>query len=124
MPRALWGRFEALDHFVLGHLAILGPLSALGSPHAAKRFIGLVSALGARIAGGEQERERKKKRLSLCFYFFSSTGSGGHPHPPPWKRGWMASESLGLFNSGPGKQPRSKCAAGSTKMPQSVFKPN
>src|SRR5438132_11463564 len=41
MPRALRGRFEALDHFVLGHLSILGPLSTLGSPHAAKRFIGL-----------------------------------------------------------------------------------
>ena len=41
MPRALRGRFEPLDHFVLGHLSILGPLSALGSPHAAKRFIGL-----------------------------------------------------------------------------------
>src|SRR5262249_25538343 len=41
MPRALRGRFEPLDHFVLGHLSILGPPSALGSPHAAKRFIGL-----------------------------------------------------------------------------------
>src|SRR2546422_11397316 len=41
MPRALRGRFEPLDHFVLGHLSILGPLFALGSPHAAKRFIGL-----------------------------------------------------------------------------------
>src|SRR6516164_274638 len=41
MPRALRGRFEPVDHFVLGHLSILGPLSALGSPHAAKRFIGL-----------------------------------------------------------------------------------
>src|SRR5262249_47266264 len=41
MPRALRGRFEIVDHFVLGHLSILGPLPALGSPHAAKRFIGL-----------------------------------------------------------------------------------
>src|ERR1700746_1251620 len=41
MPRSLRGRFEPLDHFVLGHLSILGPLSTLGSPHAAKRFIGL-----------------------------------------------------------------------------------
>src|SRR6516165_12546894 len=46
MPRALRGRFEPLDHFVLGHLSILGPLSPLGSPHAAKRFIGL--AIGVR----------------------------------------------------------------------------
>src|ERR1700745_602951 len=41
MPRPLRGRFEPVDHFVLGHLSILGPLPALGSPHAAKRFIGL-----------------------------------------------------------------------------------
>jgi hypothetical protein len=46
MPRALRGRFEPLDHFVLGHLSILGPLSALGSPHAAKRFIGLAIVVG------------------------------------------------------------------------------
>src|SRR6516164_6586934 len=50
MPRAHWGRFEPLDHFVLGHLSILAPLSALGSPHAVKRFIGLVLALGGKIA--------------------------------------------------------------------------
>jgi hypothetical protein len=43
MPRALRGRFEPVDHLVLGHLSILGPLPALGSPHAAKRFIGLGS---------------------------------------------------------------------------------
>src|SRR5260370_40965930 len=43
MPRALRGRFEPLDHFVLGHhLSVLGPLSARGSPHAAKRFIGFI----------------------------------------------------------------------------------
>jgi len=34
MPR----RFEPLDHFVLGHLAILGPLPALGTLYVAKHF--------------------------------------------------------------------------------------
>src|SRR6516165_2812342 len=48
MPRALRGRFEPSDHFVLGHLSTLGLLSALGSPHTAKRFIGL--AIGGKIA--------------------------------------------------------------------------
>src|SRR6516162_7333124 len=51
MPRALRGRFEPLDHFVLGHLSILGPLSALGSPHAAKRFIGLAIVVRGKDRG-------------------------------------------------------------------------
>src|SRR6266540_4608036 len=48
MPRALRGRVEPLDHFVLGHLSILGRLSALGSPHAAKRFIGFAIVVRTR----------------------------------------------------------------------------
>src|SRR6516165_8519408 len=48
MPRALRGRFEPRDHFVLGHLSILAPLSALGSPHAVKRFIELAIVVRTR----------------------------------------------------------------------------
>src|SRR5262249_28680280 len=55
MPRALRGRFEPLDHFVLGHLSILGPLSALGSPHAAKRFIGLAARIAAHSLAQRQQ---------------------------------------------------------------------
>src|SRR5262249_47597207 len=54
MPRALRGRFEPLDHFVLGHLSILGPLSALGSPHAAKRFIGLAIVVRGKDRGSRE----------------------------------------------------------------------
>src|SRR5262249_7092632 len=49
MPRAIRGRFKPLDHFVLGHLSILAPLSALGSPHAAKRFIGVTIVVRRRL---------------------------------------------------------------------------
>jgi len=51
MPRALRGRFEPLDHFVLGQFTILGPASALGSPHAAKRFIGLAIVVRGKDRG-------------------------------------------------------------------------
>src|SRR6516165_11482486 len=61
MPRALRGRFEPLDHFVLGHLSILGPLSPLGSPHAAKRFIGL--AIGVRT---RSRALRSHLRITSC----------------------------------------------------------
>jgi hypothetical protein len=56
MPRALRGRFEPLDHFVLDHLSILGPLSALGSPHAAKRFIGLAIVVRRKDRGLRRAR--------------------------------------------------------------------
>src|SRR6516225_2031432 len=39
MPRAHRCLFEPPKHFVLGHVSILGLLSALGSPHTVKRFI-------------------------------------------------------------------------------------
>src|SRR5438270_857074 len=42
MPRALRGRFEPPEHFVLGHLCDPLAFSARGSPLTAKRFIGLV----------------------------------------------------------------------------------
>src|SRR5215831_11377481 len=46
MPRALGGRFEPLDHFVLSHLCDPWASLALRSPHAANRFSGL--AIGVR----------------------------------------------------------------------------
>src|SRR6516162_9348146 len=48
MPRAVRGRFEPLDHFVLGHVSILG-FSALGSPHTVKRFIDLAIVVRAKL---------------------------------------------------------------------------
>src|SRR5262249_38689162 len=49
MPRALRGRFEPLDHFVLSHLSTSGLSLPLGSPHTAKRFIGLAIIVGRKI---------------------------------------------------------------------------
>src|SRR5262249_27323025 len=43
---------------------------------------------------------------------------------PPWGEGGMAVGVAWPLQFRAGKQPRSKCAAGSTTMPQSVFKPN
>src|SRR5215831_9079668 len=48
MPRALRGRFEPLDHFVLSHLSTSG-LSLPWSPHAAKRFIGLAIVVRGKL---------------------------------------------------------------------------
>jgi hypothetical protein len=51
MPRALRGRFEALDHFVLGHLYNPWASLALGSPQAAKRFIDLAIGVRGKVLG-------------------------------------------------------------------------
>ena len=48
MPRALRGRFEPVEHFVRGHLAILAPLPALGTLYAAKWFIDLAIVVRTR----------------------------------------------------------------------------
>src|SRR5215471_19268949 len=48
MPRALRGRFEPVDHFARGHLAILAPLPALGTLYAAKWFIDLAIVVRTR----------------------------------------------------------------------------
>ena len=49
MPRALRGRFEPVEHFVRGHLAILAPLPALGTLYAAKWFIDLAIVVRAKL---------------------------------------------------------------------------
>src|SRR5262249_24909511 len=66
MPRAIRGRFKPLDHFVLGHLSILAPLTALGSPHAAKRFIGVTIVVRRRltIVGRWKDRGSRIKHRS------------------------------------------------------------
>ena len=54
MARAVRGRFEPSDHFVLGHLSTLELLSALGSPVAGTRFKTLIylKGFGVGACGG------------------------------------------------------------------------
>src|SRR5215467_6352264 len=91
MPRAHRGRFEPLDHFVLGHLAILEPVSALGSLHTAKRFIGLAIGVRTRSRSLHLHLARMKTTAVFLSVFFLFLKSG--PVHTPWPRlggGWQS----------------------------------
>src|SRR5262245_63390630 len=81
MPRALRGRIEPPDHFVLGHVSILGPLSALGSPHAARRFIGLAIVVRRKDRGSRITNRSHERRATHRPQFSSEFGTTGNDKP-------------------------------------------
>src|SRR5215831_3291054 len=120
MPRALGGRFEPLDHFVLSHLCDPWASLALRSPHAANRFSGLAIGVRTRSCALRSHscfiHRSECSRLSSWFPWFLACRTPVSDSDPIETGRWLRTDIKALYCSHQNNDD-SKCEAAHASLP-------